>query len=279
MPTRVEAFDIAGPEATEPSSEEIVPIGDKPLPTEEEKLTVEQPPLEPQIAEIPAIEMPEVEPYATEREVTFRIDDSTLPPMEKAVTFWVDKVPPIYRSRFDKPSALAREGGTKKTEDAVLLALEWLKREQNPDGSWGEGRRKTCMAVLSLQLLGHGEDSEVKAALRVMKGKDAAGNFNFDLDWDKIRGFGYVLYGWYYITQAMFQSPDPECWAYLNPRFSKMLTEKQRNDGSWGYPAQGQENYGPVYPTVLGCLMLEVYYRHLPTYRPVSAVPATAAAP
>jgi hypothetical protein len=128
----------------------------------------------------------------------------------------------------------------------------------------------TGMAVLCLQLLGQGEAAEVKAALRVMKGKDATGNYNFDVDWEKTKGSGYVLYGWYYITQAMFQASDPECWEYWNPRFSKMLTERQNKDGSWGYPSQSHEKYGPVYSTGLCCLMLEVYYRYLPTYRRVS---------
>ncbi len=484
IPSRVAAFDIAAPDMIVPSSEEVVPIPDEPLQLEEEELKVEQPPLEPAITEIPAIEAPKIEPYETDRPVTFRTDDSALPPLEKAVSWDVQEVPVVYRRRFDRAAALAAEGGSRKTEDAVLLALEWLHANQNPDGSWGQGTRKpsmtalgllcflghgetqlsptfgstvrsaiefflgqpdeegylsgddyrayqhgmatyalaeayamtriraikpvvekalelivsgqtneggwfygyaktrvdpttgeetrwpggdtsvscwqiqalhaawltdirysrrfmdgsldrarqlavqnlkrcftpggkqyeydaggeqkealtkagfgyrgpdrnewnlhsnakpnmgtTGMAVLSLQLLGHGEDPEPKAALRVMKGKDATGNFNYDADWEMTKGSGYVLYGWYYITQAMFQASDLECWAYWNPRFSKMLTERQKSDGSWGYPAQGQKDYGPVYSTALCCLMLEVYYRHLPTYRRVAPRPAAA---
>jgi len=486
IPARVAAFDIAAPDMIVPSSEEIVPIPDEPLQLEEEELKIEQPPLQPEITDIPAIEAPTIEPYETERPVTFRIDDSALPPMEKPVSWDVRKVPVVYRNRFNRAAALAREGGSRKTEDAVLLALEWLRANQNPDGSWGDGTRKPCMtalgllcflghgethlspnfgatvrsaieflldqpdqegylsgndyrayqhgmatyalaeayamtriraikpvveralelvieaqteeggwfygyaktkaddttneevkwrggdtsiscwqiqalhaawltdirysrrfmdgsldrarelavhnlkrcftpggkeyqydaggekkkaltkagfgylgpdrnqwnlhtndkpnmgttgmAVLSLQLLGHGEDPEPEAALRVMKGKDASGNFNFDVDWEKTKGAGYVLYGWYYITQAMFHASDPECWEYWNPRFSKMLTERQKTDGSWGYPTQSHKKQGTVYSTALCCLMLEVYYRYLPTYRRVSPRPAATAA-
>jgi hypothetical protein len=488
IPGRVAAFDIAAPELIVPSSEEIVHIPEEPLQLQEEQTKIEQPPIEAEIAEIPAIEAPIIEPYETEHHVTFRIDDSTLPPMEKAVSWDVQQVPVVYRNRFDRAAALAREGGSRKTEDAVQLALEWLRANQNADGSWGEGTRKASMtalgllcflghgetqlslnygatvrsaiefllgqpdkegylsgndfrayqhgmatyalaeaygmtriraikpvvekaleliinaqteeggwfygyakttvdaatgkevrwpggdtsiscwqiqalhaawltdirysrrfmdgsldrarelavqnlkrcftpggkeyeydvggkkkktltkagfgyrgpdrnewnldtndkpnmgttgiAVLSLQLLGHGEDPEPKAALRVMKGKDAAGDFNFDADWEKTKGAGYVLYGWYYITQAMFHASDAECWASWNPRFSKMLTETQGSDGSWTYPTQSHENYGPVYSTALCCLMLEVYYRYLPTYRQGAPGPAgTAAVP
>jgi len=487
VPRHLATFDIAAPETIAPSSEEVVPITEEPLPPDAEELTVAEPPIKPEITEILAIEAPEPEPYVTEREVTFRIDDLALPPMEREVRRDLEKIPTVYRRRFDRAAALAKEGGSTKTEDSVLLALEWLKANQNADGSWGEGTRKTSMtalgllcflghgetqlspnfgatirsaieflleradeegylsgetyrayqhgmaayalaeayamtriraikpvversleliieaqteeggwfygyaktkvddatdetvrwaggdtsiscwqiqalqaawltdirysrtfadgslekareqavenltrcftqggeeyqydaagenkkaftkagfgyqgpdrnewnlytndkpnmgttgmAVLSLQLLGHGEDSEVKAALRVMKGKDAAGNYNFDVDWEKTKGAGYILYGWYYITQAMFQASDPECWEYWNPAFSKMLTERQKKDGSWGYPSRSQEKYGPVYSTALCCLMLEVYYRYLPTYRRISPKPTAALPP
>jgi hypothetical protein len=66
-------------------------------------------------------------------------------------------------------------------------------------------------------------------------------------------------------------------WKYWNPLFSKMLTDKQFTDGHWGYPenAGGQRESAnftgknrDIYATCMGCLMLEVYYRYLPTYRP-----------
>jgi hypothetical protein len=485
VPARLATFDIAAPETIVPSSEEIVPIAEQPSQPQEEELTVPLPPIKPEITEIPAIEVPEPEPYVTDREVPFRLDDLKIPPMEKEIIGQMERIPAAYRSRFDRAAALTKQGGSTKTEDSVLLALEWLKTNQNPDGSWGEQPRKTAMtalgllcflghgetqlspnygaairsaieflldqvdgegylsgthylayqhgmatyalaeayaitriraikpvvekaleliietqtdeggwfygyaktkadeatgetirwaggdtsiscwqiqamqaawltdirysrtfadgslekarekavqnlkrcftpggreyeydaggekkkaltragfgyrgpdrnewnlftneklnmgttgmAVLSLQLLGHGDAAEVKPALRVMKGKDAAGNYNYDVDWEKTKGSGYVLYGWYYITQAMFHASDPECWAYWNPAFSTMLADRQKKDGSWGYPSQSRENYGPVYSTALCCLMLEVYYRYLPTYGPVSPTSTAAA--
>ncbi len=489
VPKHLASFDIAAPATIATSSEEVVPLAEEPLPPAKEELTISPLPLEPETKEVPAFDLPEPEPYVTERKVTFRIDELTLPPMEKEVARKPEKIPAVYKSRLAKAAALAKQGGSTRTEDSVLLALEWLKANHNADGSWddGNGVRKTSMtalgllcflghgetqlspkygatvrsaiefllgqadeegylsgkkyrayqhgmaayalaeayamtrvraikpvleraleliieaqteeggwfygyaktkaddatketvrwaggdtsvscwqiqalqaawltdirysrtfadgslegarqlavknlkrcftpggkeyqydaggekkkaltkagfgyrgpdrnewnlftndkpnmgttgmSVLSLYLLGHGEDSEVKAALRVMKGKDAAGNYNYAADWEKTKGVGYVLYGWYYITQAMFQAADPECWEYWNPRFSKMLTERQKKDGSWVYPSQSQEKYGPVYSTSLCCLMLEVYYRYLPTYRRISTRPTAAVSP
>jgi hypothetical protein len=79
------------------------------------------------------------------------------------------------------------------------------------------------------------------------------------------------LYAWYYHTQAalMFGGGAWEKW---NRWFQKELVDAQKADGSW--PAPGLRNYGPmndetmtgeVYRTALCILMLEVYYRYLPT--------------
>ncbi len=43
-----------------------------------------------------------------------------------------------YGGRFGgRENLVARGGGTKATENAVLAALKWLARHQSPDGSWG----------------------------------------------------------------------------------------------------------------------------------------------
>jgi len=43
-----------------------------------------------------------------------------------------------YGGRFGgRENLVARGGGTRATESAVLAALKWLARHQNPDGSWG----------------------------------------------------------------------------------------------------------------------------------------------
>jgi Ca-activated chloride channel family protein len=54
-----------------------------------------------------------------------------------------------YGGRFGgKRNLVARGGGSATTEDAVLSALKWLARHQNPDGSWSvTGYAKNCQKV------------------------------------------------------------------------------------------------------------------------------------
>jgi hypothetical protein len=78
------------------------------------------------------------------------------------------------------------------------------------------------------------------------------------------------LYAWYYDTQACFQAQG-SAWQWWNSRFQDLLTSVQSTDGSWPAPAaKTSGNYdangdGPLYRTTLCCLMLEVFYRYLPT--------------
>ncbi len=60
------------------------------------------------------------------------------------------------RNTGTRGAQLARFGGDKMTEEAVLRALRWLKKNQNPDGSWSKNKvAMTGLAVLTY--LAHGE--------------------------------------------------------------------------------------------------------------------------
>jgi hypothetical protein len=66
------------------------------------------------------------------------------------------------RNTGTRGSKLARFGGDSMTEDAVLRALRWLKKNQAQDGSWG-GQRTAMTGLAVLTFLAHGEkpgDSE-----------------------------------------------------------------------------------------------------------------------
>jgi hypothetical protein len=81
------------------------------------------------------------------------------------------------------------------------------------------------------------------------------------------------LYAWYYNTQACYQAQGG-AWDWWKDRFQDQLTNSQSADGSWpptgnpretgGYATKPDDD-GPVYRTTLCCLMLEVFYRYLPT--------------
>lgn len=51
-------------------------------------------------------------------------------------------------------------GGVPACEDAVVRALDWLKEQQNEDGSWGENYRTHLTALALLGYLGHCETTE-----------------------------------------------------------------------------------------------------------------------
>ncbi|MEM7395647.1 MAG: hypothetical protein AAF492_25220, partial [Verrucomicrobiota bacterium] len=117
----------------------------------------------------------------------------------------------------------------------------------------------TGVGVLSMQFLGQGNSPEVRGGLKFLdsiKGewkKDAPKN---------------PMYAWYYITQAKFHKGG-KTWSAWNKKFSKELVAAQHEDGHWGAPdgTDGESGEGPVYTTTLGALMLQVYYRNLPTFK------------
>jgi hypothetical protein len=114
----------------------------------------------------------------------------------------------------------------------------------------------TGVGVLCQQFLGNASDPRLNKALNYLRTQK--------LTWGE--GGQWSLYGWYYITQAMFHSGGQN-WAYWDGHFSKALVDNQNQDGSWNAPPKSNESgHGIVYSTALSCLMLEVYYRYLPIY-------------
>jgi hypothetical protein len=115
----------------------------------------------------------------------------------------------------------------------------------------------TAIGVFCQQLLGNGKDPRIKAALDYLREQR--------VEWDKTEG-DYVLYGWYYITQAMFQGGGAY-WEYWNREIRDTLIKKQRSDGRWMPPSNSTMETRelaatPAYSTALGTLILEVYYRY-----------------
>ena len=132
-----------------------------------------------------------------------------------------------------------------------------------PGGDEAGGGRlsNTCMAVLCLQLLGHGGSPEARAGFESMKGMSA--------DYNNPSNLGsWPLYVWYYATQAHFHTGG-RVWEDWNNVFARSFVAAQNADGSWT-PIHGREKeYGPVYATSFCALTLMVYYRFLPTYQPI----------
>ena len=150
------------------------------------------------------------------------------------------------------------------------------------------GGGSLCMqaaGTLCLQLLGEGKSSQVKAGLESLKAPSA-----FWCAWNggppkaKKKAIpGWALYQWYYQTQAFFQgySGRGSTWQKWNKMFKKELIKRQKRDGRWESPSfeyplgrsahsEGNHFEGidqPVWSTALCSLMMEVYYRYLPTFK------------
>jgi len=160
-------------------------------------------------------------------------------------------------------------------KDAINLAVEELKKNQHgetgmfPYSAPDQGKLSiTGVSVLCLQLAGQGKDSSTKRGLQALKVAD--------IDWQN--PMDWPMYSWYYITQAKFHAGGGD-WDAWNQKFAREIIRSQNEDGSWTSAgnnlkedSHGKEiNYGPVYATTLAALTLQVYYRFLPSYKPVEA--------
>jgi hypothetical protein len=140
----------------------------------------------------------------------------------------------------------------------------------------GGGTGLSGAGVLCLQFLGDTKSKEFNGGI--------AGLSNATFDWAKPFG-GSPLYFWYYITQARFQYGG-DSWNVWNKLFSPTLVKNQQvidKDksgyvdhknvphaiGFWDSPSKSEHTggNGRVMDTMLCTLMLEVYYRYLPTFK------------
>ena len=66
------------------------------------------------------------------------------------------------RTAKGRASAVAKYGGSKKSQDAVMRALMWLRDVQNPDGSWANSKQPAMTGLAVLTFLAHGETPSSK---------------------------------------------------------------------------------------------------------------------
>lgn len=158
--------------------------------------------------------------------------------------------------------------------EAMERIVRDLKAAQKEDGSFWYSYAGTShathsiagVAVLVLQLLGHGGEAEVKKGLEFLEGAEC--------DWKKPPQ--WAMYAWYHISQAKFHQGGGK-WKAWNNACAPALIRNQNPDGSWHSPgvaalkpgSDGREDMHPVYATTLAALTLQVYYRFLPTYQPI----------
>lgn len=156
------------------------------------------------------------------------------------------------------------------------------------------GATMTSAGTLCLQLMGEGKGREVDSGIKWIQARN--GGELMKCDWKGIDNYkdgkakNWPLYAWYYQTQAIFQYTDGtgNLWKDWNKEFQGALLKEQFSDGHWTtprekYSKQGKDVHGEnvhtfdkmpididIYSTAVCCLMLEVYYRYLPTFKVVT---------
>lgn len=158
--------------------------------------------------------------------------------------------------------------------EAMLKAADGLKNAQSEEtGEFGYSQRghqpgheaMTGVAVLCLQMLGFSKDAAVRKGVTALKGSTCV--------WQDPPN--WPMYSWYYTTQAKFHEGGND-WSAWNNMVAPELAKNQNEDGSWTAavnPKSGkseESSRGPVYSTTLAALTLQVYYRFLPTYKPIA---------
>ena len=146
-----------------------------------------------------------------------------------------------------RSSALAQNGGKIVSEQAVVKALRWLQKVQNPaDGTWGTGKYRGAMTGLAtLCFLGHGETPAtsrefgivVSKALKALvdEGTKSKGVLTFDGDLSRANESVYEhAIGTYALGEAYTMTKD-ETIAPVLTQAVAYITDGQRPDGGWAY--------------------------------------------
>ncbi len=168
-----------------------------------------------------------------------------------------------------------------KLEDAIKLGMDFLTNIAYDPKGGGFGYASpsstpsmTSAGTLCLQLMGKPNAPQVKTALKYLEelpcmwaGGGAAKDKEDEKPAPGAKATKQPVYTWYYATQAKFQRGGKD-WDSWNPRFTKALVQNQIVEGTMGH-WEGGDHGGAVYTTALCCLMLEVYYRYLPTFKHV----------
>lgn len=165
---------------------------------------------------------------------------------------------------------------------AIKKAIAGFKLNANYDGGFGYDRQgKTGLSgagVLCLQILGNPQAIEVKNTIKFLE----PCTFSFANPNNQPYSGSSPLYYWYYITQAKFQYSE-NAFIEWNKQFSPELCKTQVIEkkaiedldgkmvdvGHWKSPSNGEHTGGTVQDTCLCALMLEVYYRYLPSFNHV----------
>jgi hypothetical protein len=151
-------------------------------------------------------------------------------------------------------------------DESMDKAIEYVKKCQADDGKFkykmdsGPKSSLTGTGILCLQIWKNAKSAEAKKGLDWIE-QNISKN-DSQKEWKNID-----IYGWYYHAQACFQATGAggdKYWRAWNRDFQKIVTKAQSEDGNW---KSGKHFHGDteIYCTTMTILMLEVYYRYMPS--------------
>jgi hypothetical protein len=157
------------------------------------------------------------------------------------------------------------------SQAVIDKAVAYVQSCNHPPGGYGyegpgQGGPTSAAGVLSLQLLGKGDDPGIPKTMEYLKSflrttpKEQWENANL----------GYFFYFHYYAIQAHYQYGGKH-WNDWHPLIRDTLLSRQRPDGSWDVPQGSAEaahtDANKIYPTAMACLVLDIYLHYLPAYQ------------
>ncbi len=154
-------------------------------------------------------------------------------------------------------------------DQALDKAIDYIERVRGPKGGYGYRGASDDYSLTGVGILCQLFWKPDRATLR--KGMEWLLDVTEKNKPVSYKGTSADLYAWYYHTQACLMFGG-EAWKKWNAWFQDEICDAQNRDGSWPIPggrAVGPQNdndmTGAVYRTSLCILMLEVFYRYMPT--------------
>jgi hypothetical protein len=149
-----------------------------------------------------------------------------------------------FEQRYDRQKAIKQDGGSDMTEYGALLAMRWLKKHQNPDGSWGEDPYKPSMTgLVLLAFLGHGEDHLSEEFGSTVRGAaDFLVSYRDKADYfaKEQRALQHAIAT--YALAEMYAMTKLEDLLPIVDKATKIIIAAQTKDGGWNYDYAAEEN-------------------------------------
>lgn len=156
-------------------------------------------------------------------------------------------------------------------DEALDRAMKNLERVKGNNGGFGyrkaEDRYSLTGVGILCSLFWKGDRGDLRKGMEwMLETAEKQGGV-------KYKSENADLYAWYYHTQACLMFGG-SAWQKWNRWFQDEIIQNQNPDGSW--PAPGGKAHGPqdeqtktgqVYRTTLCILMLEVFYRYMPSHK------------